>query len=364
MKDHQFDQKRILFWVLTLGVLVWSFLIFWPFVSALLWATVLSILMHPFYARINKRMSAKFSALIATMITGFVIVLPFAGLGTVVGIQVYDFANKLIVEQPSGSKGVTVEQIAVKVDDVLKPILAQIGLGQVDVRDYIDTHRNDLVGMVRGPLSKLIASLGATILTLVIALLTMYFMLIDGHKLLNPVCEIIPIPRSETIKIFEKMTSTVRAVFVSVVLVSIIQATIAGVTYWLVGVPSPLLWAVVTFVFCTIPLLGAPVIYVPLALKLIAEGNIGRGLILIFVGFGIVSVIDNFLRPFFIGARSSLHPMAVFFALLGGVLLLGPVGIMAGPMVVTLLIGIFDILRALNSQDLIREGEPDATPAT
>ena len=294
----------------------------------------------------KQKFGPQFSALVATMVTAVVIVLPFAGLGTIVGIQVYDFANKIIAQREPGQNGVTVEQIAIKADEVLKPVLAQVGLGQIDVRAYIDTHRNELVTAVRGPLAKLVASLGTTIITLVIALLTMYFMLLDGPKLLDPVCELVPLPRSETLKILTKMQNTVKAVFISVVMVSSIQALIAGIAYWTLGVESPLVWAVVTFVFCTIPLLGAPVIYVPLALKLMAEGNIGKGLVLIGVGFGLISVIDNFLRPFFIGARSDLHPMSVFFALLGGVLLFGPVGIMAGPMVVTLLLGIIEILRA------------------
>lgn len=345
------DHRRILFWVLAGGTLVAGFMVFWPFVSAILWATVLSILMWPFYNRLCKRFSKNFSSFMATCVTGIVIVLPFATLGTIVGIQVYDFANKLIASQTPGQTGVTMEQIALKTDEVLKPILSQVGLGNVNVQEFIDTHRDDLVSTVRGPLAKLVANLGATILTLVIALLTMFFMLRDGPSLLEPVCDIVPLPREETQKILGKMQGTVQSVFISVVMVSLIQATIGGIAYWTLGVPAPLLWAFVTFVFCTIPLLGAPVVYVPLAIQLIASGKIGKGIVLLAVGFLLISVIDNVLRPFFIGSRSDLHPMVVFFALLGGVLLFGPIGIMAGPMVVTLLLGIVEVMRTKNALD-------------
>lgn len=343
---------KVLFWILAGGTLVAAFLVFWPFVSALLWASVLSILMWPFYVRLQKRFSKNFSAFMATCVTGIVIVMPFAGLGTIVGIQVYDFANKLIASKTPGQSAVTVEQIAAKTDEVLKPILSQVGLGTVNVREYIETHRDDLVGTVRGPLAKLVANLGATIITLVMALLTMFFMLRDGPQVLDPVCEIVPLPRQETEKILAKMQGTVQSVFISVVMVSLIQAIIGGISYWTLGVPAPLLWAFVTFVFCTIPLLGAPVVYVPLALQLMASGKIGRGIILLAIGFFGISIIDNVLRPFFIGSRSDLHPMVVFFALLGGVLLFGPIGIMAGPMVVTLLLGIVEVLRAKNKLEL------------
>lgn len=346
MNKADLGHKKILFWTIFGVTTVAATMVFWPFISALLWATVLAILMWPFFAKLNKRFSKNFSALMATLVTAVVIVLPFAGLGTIVGIQVYHFANQLIEQRSPTQKSVTMDEIATKADELLHPVLSQIGLGDVDVKTYIDTHKSDLTTAVRGPLTKLIADLGFTILTLVFALMTMFFMLRDGPKLRDPVCELVPLPASETLVILDKMRSTVQSVFVGVVLVSIIQAIIAGITYWILGVPAPLLWAFVTFVFCTIPMLGGPVVYVPLAIKLVIDGRIPQALILLFIGFGVISTVDNFLRPVFIGARSDLHPMAIFFSLLGGVLVMGPIGLMAGPMVLTLMLGLIDIVRA------------------
>jgi len=331
------DHRKILFWSIFGATAVAATLVFRPFISALLWAVVLGVLMWPFYSRLCQKFSKNFSALMATMLTAVVIVLPFAGLGTIVGIQVYHFANQLIEQRTPSQKTVTVtvDDIATKADELLHPVLSQVGLGDVDVKDYIDTHKSDLTNAVRGPLTKLIADLGFTILTLIFALMTMFFMLRDGPRLLDPICELIPLPRDETIKILGKMQSTIQSVFVGVVLVSIIQAVIGGVSYWILGVPSPLFWSFVTFVFCTIPMLGGPVVYVPLAIKLVIDGRIPQALILLAIGFGVISTVDNFLRPVFIGARSDLHPMAIFFSLLGGVLVMGPIGLMAGPMILT-----------------------------
>lgn len=344
--DHERGHGPILFWILTGAVAVIAVFMFLPFVSAVLWAAVLSVLLWPLFNKLRSRFSKTFSALMATLVTGVVIVIPFVGLGTVVGIQVYDFANKLVAERKPGESRVTVEQIADQLDRLARPVLNQVGLQDIDVKDYIDTHRSDLTQMIRGPLTMGISKLVMTSVMLVIALLTMFFMLKDGQNMLGPVCDLIPLPRDETIKILEKMRGTIQAVFVGVVLVSLIQGAIATVLYTVTGVPSPLLWGVVTVVFCTIPLLGSPVIYVPLAIQLFLTGKVAQGIILLAGGFFVVSTVDNFLRPFFIGARSDLHPMAIFFSLLGGVLLLGPIGIMAGPVVLTLLFGLTDVLRA------------------
>lgn len=344
MGSHEQGNGKVLFWTL-FGVTTFvGGLIFWPFLSALLWAAVLAVLMWPFYSRLRKRFSMNFSALMATMVTGVVIVLPFAALGTVAGLQAYGFAHQLMAERAPGDKtGVTIEQIATKLDEMTKPVLSQIGLSQqVDVKEYVESHKADITAAF----PKIVFNLGYTILTLVMALVTMFFILRDGPRLLDPACELVPLPPDETKKIIGKMQSTIQSVFVGVVLVSGIQAMIAGVAYWILGVQWPLLWAFVTFVFCTIPMLGAPVVYVPLSIKLIADGHIPQALGLLIVGFGVISVIDNFLRPVFIGARSDLHPMAIFFSLLGGVVAIGPIGIMAGPMIVTLLLALTDVLRA------------------
>jgi predicted PurR-regulated permease PerM len=86
-----------------------------------------------------------------------------------------------------------------------------------------------------------------------------------------------------------------------------------------------------------------------MSLLLVATGKPVNGLILAGIGFLIVSNIDNLLRPFIIGSQVELHPMAVFFSLLGGVLLFGPVGIMAGPMVLTILLALQDIVREMRA---------------
>jgi predicted PurR-regulated permease PerM len=110
-----------------------------------------------------------------------------------------------------------------------------------------------------------------------------------------------------------------------------------------------------------IPLLGAPMVYVPVSLFLLANGHWVQAVILLAFGFGIVSNIDNFLRPLFIGSKTNLPYMAIFFSLLGGVFAFGPVGIMAGPVIMTLMLSLIEIVRR-NRQETASE-EPGSDPA-
>lgn len=337
--------RTILFWTLVVLVSAAAAALFLPFLSAVLWASVLAVLTWPLMKRFERRLGRPMASIAVTVLAGVILVIPFAGLGTVVGIQVVAFVQKTITEVPGEKNGVSLEQIADELDRSLLPIYDRVGLEKSTIATYVQENRGSLAGNVGKPLWTGLTKLVTTIVTLVIGLLTMFFLLRDGDRLLEPTLELVPLPHKETLGILERMRTTTQAVFVGVLLVSVIQAIVAGLAYFFLGVPAPLMWALVTFVFCTIPLLGAPIIYVPLAIQLFAAGKVGEGIALLGIGFLFISQIDNILRPFFIGARAKLHEMAVFFSLLGGVLLLGPIGIVAGPVVLTLFLGIAEVLR-------------------
>jgi predicted PurR-regulated permease PerM len=187
-------------------------------------------------------------------------------------------------------------------------------------------------------------------LNFAVALVTMFFMLRDGHKAREPVVELIPLKPAETGRILDRVAATVRAVFVGVVLVSILQGVLCGIAYAALGVPSPILWGILTIVICMVPLLGAPAGYVPVALYLIMDGRWVNGVILLAIGFGIISNVDNFVRPAVIGNKTELPYIAIFFGLLGGVFAFGAVGIVAGPVIIALTLSLIQIWRARLAQ--------------
>jgi predicted PurR-regulated permease PerM len=101
--------------------------------------------------------------------------------------------------------------------------------------------------------------------------------------------------------------------------------------------------AVVTFVFVFIPVLGATVVYIPLTILKIASGNIAGGVVFFIVCAVFISGIDNVLRPFFLRDRIQLHPLIIFFAILGGLVVFGFNGFILGPMLVILFLTVLDL---------------------
>ncbi|OWU65688.1 MAG: hypothetical protein CBB60_003380, partial [Armatimonadetes bacterium Cent15-Ar3] len=107
---------------------------------------------------------------------------------------------------------------------------------------------------------------------------------------------------------------------------------------------------VISVLLCVVPLLGAPVIYVPVGLLFLAQGETTKAAIVLAVGFIIVSQIDNVLKPLFIGSKVALHPLAIFVSVLGGIAVFGPIGLMVGPMVLSILLGLYDHIAEVRPQ--------------
>lgn len=327
-----------------------------PFLPALLWAAVIAVLVNPIYKKFRKRLSPNWAATATTFLTIALIGVPLALVGTVLTLQITASAHQLA--QSQGTNELSADQIFTELDRLIKPIAVQVGAPDFSLQGWLETNREGLVKNAGAVATAAAKATGQTLFTLVVAFLTLFFMLRDGHKLREPALELIPLTRERAEAILIRMEATIHAVFVGIVLVALIQGGIAGLAYWLTGVPSPLVWWVATTVLCAVPLLGAPIIYVPLSLLLIAQGKYWQGITLAAVGFLLVSQSDNILRPFIIGARVDLHPMAIFFSLLGGIFAMGPVGIMVGPIVLTMLLALQEIIRERLKEKVPAEPAP------
>ena len=343
-------------------MLIGAIVIITPFIPAILWATVFSILLYPTSEKLTKRgWNRTLAALTVTLVPALVLILPLAIMGSIAGIQVVSYAQEIVHgSQGSGNTEENILRIiGTELDKTIQPILTQVGVSNVNMADVLEKNKDLIIQRLTGPLANGLQSFVITVVTLVISMLTMFFMVRDCHNMKDTVLDLIPIPKADTEKIIQQIAVTVRSVFFAVVIVAGIQGAIALILYMSVGLPGAITLALITTLFCMIPMLGAPVVYVPLALSQFMQGHHPQGIAILIVGFGIISNIDNFLRPIFIGANTNLHPIPVFFALLGGVLVFGPVGLMVGPILLTLILAFVDILR-IRSEQSDDETDPPA----
>jgi predicted PurR-regulated permease PerM len=345
------------------GVAIGVIYMMLPFLNAILWGGILAALLHPIHMWLRGKGWSELKSALSTTIGAILIILIPLGLFLgKAGFEIYEFVIK------TGESGITLsfESLAAQADDFLRPYLARINVTDFQMAPWIQENREAIQSQLSSIVLKGAPGIVTLILDAVIAVLTLFFFLKDGHYLINPTFEMIPLPKAESEKIMLNMKKTVHAVFRGQLLVALVQAAIATVVFLLLGVKGAFMWGLITLVCSAIPMLGPPLAYIPVTLILFADGKQMEAGIMLGVGLLFLSQIDAFLKPKFIGDDISLHPMGLFFALLGGVLTMGPIGLVAGPVILTLALAIVDVLVAQSKLDRIARGEPaepDPEPA-
>jgi predicted PurR-regulated permease PerM len=208
------------------------------------------------------------------------------------------------------------------------------------------------------------ATMGAVnLLFMTFAMLyTMFFFLMDGDKLLIKILYYLPLQDQDEQRMLEKFTSVTRATLKGTAVIGILQGGLAGIAFWVVGIPSAVFWGTIMAVLSIIPGIGTALIWGPAVIILAAGGHFLKA-----AGLGIfcalvVGSIDNLLRPILVGKDTQMHELMIFFGTLGGIIMFGVVGMIIGPIVAALFITIWEIYGAAFKDILPQVGSFQSSP--
>jgi predicted PurR-regulated permease PerM len=306
-----------------------------PFLSALLWALILSFSTWPLYAWLVRRLKGRRSlaALLMTLLVAAIFILPLAAAGTHLADSVAKVGGMIAVLLQQGPPGPP-EWVAEL--PVIGPQLTErwlelerLGAGwTAELRPYLDTGLNWLLSLgVR---------LGEAMLQVSLGVVAAFFFFRDGAegtRRLSIAVERLGGLRAQRLLIVA--ASTVRSVVYGVIGTALAQASLQAVGLWLAGVPAAFFLGFLTFFLGFVPV-GPPLVWLPAAAWLLYNGAVGWGLFLIIWGFLVVSGVDNILRPYLISRGSRLPLVLVFFGVLGGLIAFGFLGIFLGPTLLAL----------------------------
>jgi predicted PurR-regulated permease PerM len=206
-----------------------------------------------------------------------------------------------------------------------------------------------LLGLSVGLMSNLLGG----IVKAFFVIFTMYYLFRDGETILSSLRAVLPLSRVESERIFLRTQEVVSASVYGVVTIAMIQGLLGGIAFWLLGVPSPILWAVLMTFVCMIPVAGSFMVWIPLSIYLMLNGHWTKAILLLGWGAFVVSTIDNFLRPRLIKNQTNLHELFVFFSVLGGMSVFGLLGIVLGPVVLAIALGLLQAFDKQNDEALI-----------
>jgi predicted PurR-regulated permease PerM len=331
-----------LFFFLILAVIsILAFFLIKPFFIAIFLASVLAVIFrkpYVFFLKIT-RGSAPISALLVSI--GGVLILLF--LVSVISTLVVNEATSFYRNLSLGND--PYQQISQNITEAMRnnPIIKSIGGEALINKELINKVTSQGSNLLLGLIQGIYASFANLILLIFVAFFSLYYFLIDGKNLVARLMYLSPLKNSHEKLLIEKFISISRATIKGALVISFIQGFIAGVAFVIAGVPSAAIWSILVMFFSLVPLVGSGLIWLPIAIILLFEGAIWQGLFILFVGFGIISVIDNFLRPKLVGKDTEMHPLVVLFATLGGISMFGFFGFIIGPIVMALFLTLWDI---------------------
>jgi predicted PurR-regulated permease PerM len=305
-----------------------------PFLLAIATAAVLAVLFYPLYGRSLRLIRQQdAAALIATILTLLIVVVPALLVGWAAVEEIRGLYDKL--SQRRNADGGWLAYVDAALSRFIDWAAPRAGLAPEQLRSEILLRLQSLgAWLLRG------ATAGAARLTggiaeAAITFVTLFFFLRDGPQMVRRIAGWLPLADAQVQELCELVSRTVVANMYGVIAVAAAQGLLAGLGIWWVGLPSPVLWGLLAAVFSLVPLIGSGIVWVPAAIILFVSGHWGKGLFLTVWGTGVVAMIDNFIRPWIVSGRTHLNPLLVFFGLLGGVSLFGPVGVFLGPVLVS-----------------------------
>lgn len=181
------------------------------------------------------------------------------------------------------------------------------------------------------------------ILWALVTLLTFFFFLVEGKNLIRRVMDLSPLRDKYEAVLIKKFVSISKATLKGTVIVGMVQGFLGGILFAVAGIPSPVIWGIVMAIFSLVPMIGTGIIWFPAGIIMLALGNVWQGVLILAVGFSVISTADNVIRAKLVGRDSEMHPLLVFFASLGGLSLFGASGIIIGPIIMALFLAFWDI---------------------
>ena len=318
-----------------LGFAVWQILA--PFWGALAWSIVLAVLLAPLQDRLLVRLGNRPSLAAAslTLLTPVVVFLPLALLAA----SFVDQGRSLLFELQHSQWRIDatlferIENYPL-VGPLVSRVTAMLDLEAAEITGFLVSIGQTLLRYAANLGSQLVLGALNTTLAFLLMLFLLFFMLRDGRLLLQRLGNLMPVDAEHRRQVFDLMASTTRAVVYGSGVTALVQGTLTGIGFALTGLPSPVVFGVIATLFSLLPAGGTAFVWLPAALALAGMGRSGAALFML--GWGaFISVADNFLRPVLVSRHAHVSTLAVFIGVIGGAAAFGGVGLIVGPVLLT-----------------------------
>lgn len=347
MEEKEFQGQKIFRYFLVL-FLIFLFLLgkmLWPYIHTLIFAFIITGIFNPIYRFLKKKMRPGWASFLTCLLIFLIIFVPtilFIGSLTQEAMSLYQM----------GSKGIMAE----KTKELLENSRFLIKIGELLDRYHIkldsaqfNTALSNLGKEMGLYLLEQARSIASNMVTFVfnffLMLLTIFFLFLDGHKLLNFMISISPLPIEQIKKLIDKFEEMAGAILVGNGLTGVIEGISGGLVFAVLGLRSPFFWGVVMAILAFIPFVGIAVVFFPASIYLFLTGRIAASVVLIIFYILITIFIEYILKARLVGEKSKMHILLVILSTIGGLKVFGISGIIYGPLVASAFLTLVEIYR-------------------
>ena len=338
--------RDIILWFFLALFMVSCFLLgwlFWPFLSVIVLAAVISGIFTPVYRYLNRRLSPISASFLTCLLIFLVLFIPVSVFIGILANEAYDMyltARAAVLNNPFK------ELLAnSRIVEKINPILSNFGL--TITGDEINKGIAELGRVVGLFLYEQARSMTTNVVNFVVnfffMILIIFYLLIDNQRLVSFIIELSPLPDEQDEKLIQKFKDMAGAILIGNGLGGIIQGTLGGAVFAVFGFNSPFLWGVIMSVMAFLPIVGIGIVFIPASIYLFLHGRFAAGIFFIVFYVLLSGGIEYFFKPKLVGKRVQMHTLLVFLSIIGGLKLFGILGIIYGPLVVTAFLTLSDI---------------------
>ena len=327
--------EKYFFYALLAIVIVMTLIIFNPFLTTIILAVAFAIGLNPVYKWIKSHITRGISwlaSLITIILFLGVLCGPVFYVGTVIFNQAQNAYHSLT---QAGNANTFIQYINVHVNSVMPSGFT------FDIQSKIESLATFLVNNLTNVFTYTVT----TGILFILMIVTIFYLLKDGAQWKKNIVSISPLSESHVKEIFTNISNTINRTMRGSFFLTIAQGVFASIGFTIFGVPNPILWGVVAAFASFVPTFGTAFVTVPAMLFLYFTGAHYQALGLLIWSIVLVAMIDNILAPYVLSKDTDIPSIFILFAILGGIALMGPIGILLGPLVLSLLYSLISIYK-------------------
>ena len=354
MEKEKYGSKFFLVFLLCFLILfLW---LFWTYVSAIILALLTASVLYPMYLWIKKLFKGReiFASLFMVFFILLILIVPVGWFVSTLSNEAFDFYSR-------ASNAVSLKKIQkiLESDSIWAQRIRKVGkmTGVEFTPETVEKLASSIGKNVGFFLYRQTSSVATNLLSFLVhfflMMLLIYYLFRDGVRLKDYVTHLLPVPKEQLEKVVKKFQEMGRAIIVGNGFAGIVQGILGGFGFYLFGLHSPFLWGTIIAFMAFLPVIGASVVFLPAAAIILIQGE--AGLAIGFLAYNVFysSIIEYLIKPRVIGEGMQMNSVLVFIGIIGGIKLFGILGIIYGPLIITIFLTLAEIYRLEYKEELV-----------